>query len=275
MIRRRDTTSSPANLHPRKYSPRRQPAEGEPTRSHDGVNGSRILATGGSWKLTTLPSSGSSVAAMGMRPRSLWCCRLEGDDPSSTCRASRPPPGPWSGWSRAGRRPPRPRHHTVALGNVEVRDGTAHRLPVGDASVDLMDRQGAPPGRRGAGAAVYSRRTTRRPAGHPLAVRAPRGPGGGRPDRVPAGSPSRSSRRTPASRSTTRSTCGAGDSDQNPPTLTRGSCMPSGSPVQSNVPAPCRAACTWAGVAAGCVDLYSAAAPATCGLAIDVPEIER
>jgi len=145
MIRRRDTTSSPANLHPRKYSPRRQPAEGEPTRSHDGVNGSRILATGGSWKLTTLPSSGSSVAAMGMRPRSLWCCRLEGDDPSSTCRASRPPPGPWSGWSRAGRRPPRPRHHTVALGNVEVRDGTAHRLPVGDASVDLMDRQGRHP----------------------------------------------------------------------------------------------------------------------------------
>lgn len=49
--------------------------------------------------------------------------------------------------------------------------------------------------------------------------------------------------------------------------------MASGSSVQSKLPAATSAAFTAAGDADGCVDLYRAAAPATCGLAMDVPEI--
>ena len=62
--------------------------------------------------------------------------------------------------------------------------------------------------------------------------------------------------------------------DQNDATFNSGSCVPSGSVAvfQSVVPADRRADFTAAGDALGWVDLYSAAAPATCGLAIDVPE---
>src|SRR3954453_1314705 len=54
-------------------------------------------------------------------------------------------------------------------------------------------------------------------------------------------------------------------------TLSRGSFVLSTSPVQLELPAASSADCTRAGMAPGCADLYSAAAPVTCGAAIDVP----
>src|ERR671915_215076 len=62
---------------------------------------------------------------------------------------------------------------------------------------------------------------------------------------------------------------------QKPATLSRRSLVLSGSSVsfQSRLPAFCRADLTWAGGARGFPALNSAAPPATCGDAIDVPEM--
>lgn len=66
-----------------------------------------------------------------------------------------------------------------------------------------------------------------------------------------------------------------GEDDQNVATFNSRSCVLSGSVVEFQlvVPAACRADFTADGDALGWVDLNSAAAPATCGLAMDVPEI--
>lgn len=68
---------------------------------------------------------------------------------------------------------------------------------------------------------------------------------------------------------------GAPSHDQNDATFNSGSCVLSLSVevFQLLVPAERRAVFTVAGDALGWVALYSAAAPATCGLAIEVPEI--